>query len=195
MFERNMALKIFTYFMFGFIGLYLLTIGFIIYDALSKHGAYNSAIDSFNYILLYFLLFDFVIKYIGKKSQTMQIAPYLTLPVRRSKLFNFLLIKEFTNIWNLYFLFLIVPFAFKAIPAFYGYSGVFLYLLFYYLLCIGSSLLVNIANNLLSRNGWYLFLPIIIVVAIVGITFIPGVNIEDGIVKAGEYILEKNTAA
>ena len=195
MFERNMALKIFSYFMFGFIGLYLLMIGFFIYDILSKHGAYNNAIDSFNYILLYFLLFDFVAKYIGKKSQTMQVAPYLTFPVRRNTLFNFLLVKEFTNIWNLYFLFLIVPFALKSIPVFYGFSGVFLYLLFIYLLCIGSSLLVNIANNMLNRSGWYLFLPIILVGVIVGITFIPGVNIEDAIVKAGEYILEKNIVA
>ena len=195
MFERNMAIKIFTYFMFAFWGLYLLIIGFALYDILLKHGIYNDAIDSFNYILLYFLLFDFVVKYIGKKSQTMQIAPYLTLPVRRNTLFNFLLIKEFTNIWNLYFLFLIVPFAFKAIPAFYGYSGVFLYILFFYFLSIGNSMLVNIANNMLNRSGWYLLLPIIIVAAIVGITYIPGVNIEGAIVKAGVFILEKNIIA
>ena len=195
MFERNMALKIFTYFMFGFIGLYLLMIGFFIYDVLSEHGAYNNAIDSFNYILLYFFLFDFVIKYIGKKSQTMQIAPYLSLPIRRNTLFNFLLIKEFTNIWNLYLFFLIIPFVFRSIPAFYGFFGVILYLLFFYLLCIGSSLLVNIANNLLNRSGWYLFLPIIIVAAIIGITFIPGVNLEDGIVKACGFILDKNIIA
>ena len=195
MFERNMALKIFSYFMFGFIGLYLLMIGLILYDFLSEHGAYNNAIDSFNYILLYFFLFDFVIKYLVKKSQTMQIAPYLTLPVKRNTLFNFLLIKEFTNIWNLYLFFMIVPFVFRAIPSFYGFSGVIVYLLFFYLLCIGSSLLVNIANNLLNRNGWYLFLPIFIVAVIVEVTFIPGVTILDGIVKAGELILEKNIIA
>ena len=195
MFERNMALKIFTYFMFGFIGLYLLMIGFMIYNVLSEHGAYNNVIDSFNYILLYFLLFDFVVKYLGKKSQTMQIAPYLTLPIRRNTLFNFMFVKEFSNIWNLYFLFMIVPFAFRSIPSFYGFSGVFLYLLFIYLLCIGNSLLVNIANNLLNRNGWYLFLPIIIVATIIGITFLPGVNIQDGIVKACKFIIEKNIIA
>jgi hypothetical protein len=195
MFERNLALKIFSYFMFGFIGLYLLMIGFLIYDIISEHGAYNDAIDSFNYVLLYFFLFDFVIKYLAKKSQTMQIAPYLTLPVKRNTLFNFLLIKEFTNIWNLYLFFMIVPFVFRAIPSFYGFSGAIVYLLFFYLLCVGNSLLVNIANNLLNRNGWYLFLPIIIVAAIAGITFIPGVTILDGIVKAGEFILEKNIIA
>ena len=195
MFDRNLAFKIFSYFMFAFIASYLLMIGFFIYDVLLRHGAYNDAIDSFNYILIYFLLFDFLIKYISKEGQTIQIAPYLTIPVKRNTLFNFMLIKEFTNIWNLYLLFLIIPFAFRSIPAFYGFSGVFLFLLFIYILCIGSSLLVNIANNLLNRNGWFLFVPVIIVAAIVGITFIPGANIQDSIVKACEYILEKNIVA
>ena len=195
MFDRNMALKIFSYIMFGMIGLYLLLVGLLIYRALLDHGAYNSAIDSFNYILLYLLLIDFFIKYMWKQSQTMQIAPYLTLPVKRSTLFNFLLVKEFTNIWNLYFLFMFVPFVFKAIPQYYGYLSAFLYVLFFYFLCVGNSLLVNIANSILKRSGWFLFLPIIIIAAIVGITYIPGVNIEDSIVKACVLILENNIIA
>ena len=195
MYERSMALKILTYFMFLFFGLYLFLIGFLIYGFLSKNGVYNNAIDSFNYILLYLFLFDFTLKYLAKKSQTMQLVPYLTLPIRRNTLFTFLLVKEFTNMWNSYFIFMLVSFAFKAIPPYYGYAGVFFYLLFFYILSIGNSLLVNIANRLSNRSGWYLFLPIIIVSAIVGITFIPGVNIEVGIVQACAYILEKNIMA
>jgi len=195
MFERNMALRIFTLFMFGMLGTQLVVTGFFLFSVLSKYGAYNNAIDSFNFILLYLLLFDFVIKYFLKQSQSMQIVPYLTLPVQRKTLLNFLLMKEFTNIWNLYFLFLLIPFVFKAIPEHHGYLSALLYILFFYLLCIGNSLLVNISNILLKRSGWYLFLPIIIVAAIVGITFIPGVDIEVGIVHACEFILEKNIVA
>lgn len=195
MFERNVALKIFMYFVFGMLGLYLLTFGFVLFNVLSKHGAYNHAIDSFNHLLLYFLLFDFLIKYLLKQSQTMQIAPYLTLPIKRHSLFNFLLMKEFSNVWNLYFLFLLVPFVFRAVPSHYGYLAAFMYLFFIYLLCIGNSLLVNISNTILNRSGWFLFLPIVAVAAIVGITFIPGVHIEDAIVKACVFILEKQPVA
>ena len=195
MFERNLALKIFTYFVFGILGMELLAFGFFLFRILSKNGVYSDAIDSFNYILLYLFLFDFVIKYLGKQNQSMQIAPYLTLPAKRTTLFNFLLIKEFTNIWNLYMFFFLTPFVFSAIPSLYGFVSAFLYLFFIYLFSIGNSLLVNISNNLLKRNGWFLFLPIIIVAAIVGITFIPEVNIGDGIVKACIFILEKNIIA
>ena len=195
MFERNLALKIFMYIVFGMLGLELLAFGFLLFGVLSKQGMYDNAIDSFNYIFLYVLLFDFVIKYIVKQSQSMQIAPYLTLPVKRKTLFDFLLVKEFTNVWNLYMFFFLIPFVFKAIPSSYGYLSAFMYIFFVYLLCIGNSLLVNIANNLLKRSGWFLFLPLIIVSAIVGVTFIPAVNIEDGIVKACAFILEKNIIA
>ena len=189
MFERNMAVRIFMYFTFGIFGLYLLGFGFLLFGLMSKLGAYTTEIDSFNYILLYMLLFDFLMKYFWKKNQSMQIAPYLTLPIKRTTLFNFLLVKEFSNVWNLYFFFMLIPFVFKAIPIYHGYMGIPLYLFFFYLLCVGNSLLVNISNIQLNRSGWYLFLPVIIVAAIIGVTFIPGVTIEDSIVKLCEYIL------
>ena len=76
-----------------------------------------------------------------------------------------------------------------------GYLSTFLYILFFYFMCLCNSLLVNIANSLLKRSGWFLFLPIIIIAAIVGITFIPGVNIEGGIVNVCRFILENNIIA
>ena len=195
LFERNIVVKVFMYISFGMFGMQFLLFGFFLFDILSKYGMYDSEIASFNYIILYLLLFDFIIKYFWKRSSSMQIAPYLTLPVKRNTLFKFLLIKEFANIWNLYFFFMLIPFTIKAIPAYYGYPGVFLYLLFFYVISICISLLVNIEKNMISRNGWFLFLPVIIVVAIVGITIIPGVNIEDSIVKLCEFILKGNTIA
>ena len=192
MFEREIALKILMCFMFLLFGIQLFFAGFFLVDLLSEYGVNNSAIDSLNYYLIYIVLFDFTIKYIKKQRQSIRIAPYLTIPVQRSKLFNFVLFKEFTSMWNLYIFFFLIPFTFRAIPAYYGYSGVVLYLLFFYLLCVGISLLVNIANDLLNRNSLYLFLPYIIVAAIVGTMFIPGINIESSIAKAFEFILEKN---
>ena len=192
MFERNMALKVFMFFTFGYIGLQLLIFGFLLFDILTKFGMYTTEIESFNYVLLYLLLFDFLLKYLWKQSGSMQIVPYLTMPVKRTTLFNFLLVKEFSNVWNLYFFFMLIPFVFTAIPVYYGYTGVLLYILFFYLLCVGNSLLVNISNIQLNRSGWYLFLPIIIAAAIAGVTFIPCVNIEDSIVNICTFILNGN---
>jgi hypothetical protein len=88
----------------------------------------------------------------------MQIAPYLSMPIKRNVLFNFLLVKEFSSFWNFYLLFLVVPFAFKAITPFFGISGVFLYILFFFLLCVINSLIVSFANNLVKHSAWYYIL-------------------------------------
>lgn len=192
MFERNMVLKIFTFIVMAIMGLQFFALGFMLHPLLSEVGHYNQTIDTFNSILIYVLLFDFLVKYIMKRSQTMQIAPYLTLPVKRKTLFNFLLVKEFVSFWNVYLFIILLPFIFWAIPIYYGYSGAFLYSLFVYLLCVGSSLCVNIANHFLDRSGWFLLLPVVIIAAIVGITLIPGVEVLNAIVEIGRAILSKH---
>lgn len=192
MFERNMSVRIFMYIIFGIMGLQLLSLSFFLDKVLMEIGSYTHAIDSFNAFLLYLFMFDFLIKYIMKQNQSMQIAPYLTLPIKRNRLFNFLLSKEFSNIWNLYLFFLIAPFAFKSATPDFGFGATLLYILFIYSLCLGNSLLVNITNNLLKRNGWFFFLPIVILVFIGVLSFLPGVTFGEYTVQIGEWVLHGN---
>ena len=163
MFERNLGVRIFMYFIIGFYAIYLLMFGFFLDKILLKVGEYEYAIDTFNSIILYILAFDFIIKLFFKSNQSMQIAPYMSLPVKRNTLFNFLLKKEFTDFWNFYLLFLVIPFSFKAILPYYGFISVILYILFFYLLCVVNSLIVIFANNLAKRTAW-LYIPIAVFV-------------------------------
>jgi hypothetical protein len=160
MFERNLGVRIFMFIIFGFLAAEFLMFGFFLDKLLLEIGEYGRAIDSFNSLLLYVFAFDFVIKFFFKPDQSMQIAPYLSLPVKRNSLFNFLLRKEFTSFWNFYLLFLVVPFAFKAITPFYGFISAVLYILFFYLLCIINSLIVSFVNNLIKRSVWF-YIPIV----------------------------------
>ncbi len=129
MFERNLGVKIFMCICFGFIALEFLVIGFHLDQICLEIGRYTSPIDSFNSGLLYFLIVDFVMKLLMKSNQSMQIAPYLTLPIRRQKLFTFLQTQELVSMWNWYMMFLVVPFAFKTVSAEYSFLHVFVYLI------------------------------------------------------------------
>jgi len=180
MFERDLGIKIFMYFLVGFYAMYLLAIGFFLDKILLKVGEYEYAIDTFNSIILCVFAVDFVIKFFFKSNQSMQIAPYLCLPVKRNTLFYFLLEKEFTNFWNFYLLFLVVPFSFKAIAPFYGYLPVVLYILFFYLSCVINSWIVTFANNLTKRSVWY-YIPIAVFV------FLPFVSLITGKIDLGHY--------
>ncbi|MDL2255793.1 DUF5687 family protein [Parabacteroides sp. OttesenSCG-928-K15] len=192
MFERNMGVKIFMFITFGILGLQLLSLGFFFDKILLEVGEYTHAIDTFNTFLLPFFLFDFMMKYTMKQNNSMQIAPYLTLPIKRNKLFSFLLIKEFTNIWNLYPLFLLIPFAFKAITPFWGFGSALLYIFFFYLLCVANGLWVNIVNNLQKRSGWFYYIPYLVVVGLFVVTMKLWTPISEFTVKIGEWVLDKN---
>jgi len=180
MFERDLGIKIFMYFLVGFYAMYLLAIGFFLDKILLKAGEYEYAIDTFNWLILCVFSVDFVIKFFFKSNQSMQIAPYMSLPVKRNTLFNFLLQKEFTSLWNFYLLFLVVPFSFKAIAPYYGYLSVVLYILFFYLLCVVNSLIVSFANNLIKRSAWYYIL-------IAAFVFLPFVSLVTGKLDLGNY--------
>ncbi|GHT48494.1 hypothetical protein FACS189440_12260 [Bacteroidia bacterium] len=178
--------------MFGFLALEFLVFGFALDKLLLEAGTYTYAIDVFNSIVLYFFVADFVMKFFFKQNQSMQIAPYLTLPVKRNRLFDFLLIKEFSSFWNFYYLFLVVPFAFKSITPYFGLGTAFLYILFFYLVCVGISLLVNLINHLISKSFWFYILPVVLVVVPIAIPLMTTIPLSDYTQQAGELILNDN---
>jgi hypothetical protein len=98
MYERNMAIKVLMFIVFGMMGFQLLSFGFLLNTMLLSIGSYTHAIYTFNAFLPYMFMGDFMVKYMWKQDQSMEIAPYLTLPIKRKKLFDFLQVKEFGNI-------------------------------------------------------------------------------------------------
>lgn len=192
MFERNLAIRIIMYFIFGLLALEFLGFGFMLDKLLLETGPYERAVDTFNSILPYLFVLDFIIKFFFKTNESMQIAPYLSLPVRRNKLFDFLLRKEFTNFWNYYFLFLVVPFSFKAVMPFFGFFAAVLYILFFFFLCIANSLLVSIINNLISKSFWFYILAAIRIVYPFFLIFACKIDLGGFIARLGEMFLNYN---
>lgn len=192
MFGRNKGVRIFLFILFGILALYLLGLGFLLNNVLVEIVPGAKAIDTFNSFLLYLFLGDFLLKFALKKSQSMQIAPYLTLPIKRNRLFDFLLIKEFSNVWNLYWLFLIIPFSISAIMPFYGFGSAFIYWVFFYLLCVSNSLLARICDNLFNQHWAFLLLPIGVALVIPGLDFGVGIDFESYMQAFGELILQKD---
>jgi len=192
MFERNLAVRIFMGVCFGFLALEMFGFGFLLDKILIKIGEYERAISTFNSILPYIFAIDFLIKFFFKSNQSMQIAPYLTLPIKRNTLFNFLLRKEFTSFWNLWMFFLVLPFAFKAITPFYGIGATLLYLVIFWLLCIAVSLLVSCVNYLLSKSLWSYILAFLIVACPYVLLFVFKFDLGDYTFRFGEALLEFN---
>jgi len=189
MFERNVAVLIFMGISFGFLALEFLFFGLFLDEILLEVGTYTYAIDVFNSIIVFVFLADFVLKFFFKRNQSMQIAPYLAMPIPRNRLFDFLLIKEFYSFWNWFWLFLIVPFSLKSIMPFYGIGIALSYILFFYIICLIISLLVNILNQLIHRSFWWYIFPTVIVAIPILFQFVLNYPIGDYTQEAGDWIL------
>ncbi|MDR2564249.1 MAG: DUF5687 family protein [Prevotellaceae bacterium] len=191
-FERNMTIKVLMFITFGFIALYLLMLGLMLDIILLEIGAYQSPVDSFNSLLHFVFMADFAIKLLIKSNQSMQIAPYLALPVKRNRLFNFLLMKEFSSPLNYYLLFTLVPFALKVfIPAF-GVLASLLYLAFIWLMCIAISLLVSWINYLARRNFLFYGIALVCIAAPLVAQFVLKFKLDETMQHFGELILTIN---
>ncbi len=195
MFERNLGIKIFMFICFGFLAAEFLAFGFYLDKVCLEISSYSSPIDGFNSGLLYYLIVDFVIKFFMKSNQSMQIAPYLTLPIKRNKLFNFLQSSEFSSMWNWYMMFLVVPFAFKVVPAEYSFLHIFVYLIFIYLLFVMNSLLVGLTKSWVNTGLWKLSIPAAIIAGIVVAAFKFDVSFGDYTQLFAGWLLKLNPLA
>jgi hypothetical protein len=93
--------------------------------------------------LIVVLVLDLLMRIPFQRTPTQEVKPYLLLPIRRTRLMDFLLIRSGMSAFNLIWLFMFVPFALITIPKYFGIMGVVTY-------CIGIWLIV------LFNNYWYL---------------------------------------
>ncbi len=68
-----------------------------------------------NGFLLYYFLFDIVMRFFMQSFPVVSIKPYLTLPIKRSSIIHFLILKSVPSFFNLLPLLLFVPFFVKVI--------------------------------------------------------------------------------
>ena len=188
MFEQAITMKIITYVGIVYLVGMLLLIGFLLDKIFIELNPNVAAIDTFFSIIPYILFYDFILKLLFKKNQSMQIAPYLALPIKRNKLFNFLLIKEFYNVINLYIVILILPFAFIAILPVYGVAGSLAFILFIYILSIIVSFLVSLSKISIR----WIFLSILIVSGICATIFVFDIPLSYYSQIAGDWFLKFN---
>jgi len=113
--QKNIWLNI----LLGILGIYLLMniiiIGFFADVILKKIFAGINIVDAFTGILFYYFAFDLIIRFLVQKLPTLSIQPYLTLPIKKSTLLHYPLLKSVSCFINLIPVLLIVPFFIKVI--------------------------------------------------------------------------------
>lgn len=162
-FGKGLALKI----LMGFLALYFLAIflilGVALYPGLKKMFPQEDPLKIVNNILFYWILADLVFRFFFQKLPVMLAKPLLTLPIKTSKIVNFVLGKSVTSFFNILPLFAIIPFGVTLIIEDYPMSSVIAWMLSLIL----ATLIINFLNFIIesySSETELSFLPIILFV-------------------------------
>ena len=192
-FETNRFAKFLMYFMivywaalFLFFGV---TLPFMLEDIVPNMEPYHIM----NQGILYVMVADFLLRFMAQPSVSQEIKPYLLMPVKRKKLISMLLLKSGLDGYNFIWFFVYVPFAFLTIIRFYGFGGMFLYLLGIWLIFVFNNYWYLICKLLLGEKTIWLLLPVCVFGALGAAEFlIDGLPVSRFTMNLGEGFIEGN---
>ncbi|WP_396165771.1 DUF5687 family protein [Flavobacterium sp.] len=153
-FGTNVVLKVFMvllalYFMAMFLGL-----GFGIFPILEDMGL--NPFTTVNKYLIYYFVFDLVIRFFLQKMPVMNIRPLLALPIKRNTIVHFALAKTSISFFNLLHSFFFIPFSIMLVLNHYSLPSVILWHL-----GIFGIIYANNFINVLLNNKDSIFYPIV----------------------------------
>lgn len=158
MFEKNRFAKFLLAFNVAFWAAYLIFIGVMLYLALSEEAPHMEPYHLLNSGLPIILLLDFLVRFL-MQVPAQEVKPYLLLPVPRNKVVNQYLLRAGLNGFNLFWLFLFVPFSLLSVTRFYGLTGVLLYNLGIVLLMVANAYWSVLARSFIRQSAVWMLLP------------------------------------
>jgi hypothetical protein len=127
----------------------------IIMESFDVEGSW--IIEKFNGLLLYYVLFDLVMRFFVQKIPILAARPYLHLPIAKNRLINFLLLRTVFSVMNFFPVLLFLPFFFRMLGDFPNHSAL------PWLLTIASLVFFNnfftfYIKKQLTDKGWVVLL-------------------------------------
>ena len=142
---------------------------------------------------IYVMLADFLMRFMVQPSVSQEIKPYLLMPIKRKKLISLLLLKSGLDSYNFMWFFVYVPFAFLTVIRFYGFGGMFLYLIGIWLVFVFNNYWYLLCKLLLGEKTLWLLLPTAIFGALGAAEFLlDGLPISRFTMDLGEGFIEGN---
>ncbi len=170
-FEKNRLARIVLYFLYAYYAAMLLLLGVTL--PLALKGGHVAAFRMVDAYMPFLLMLDFWCRFIFQETPAMQVKVYTLLPVRRSSLLHFYLLRSLLAAGNLFWGFFLVPFGMVAVLPVLGF-GVFVgWLLGYWLLILANSLCYQFFRSLCLRNLLWTLVPIAVHAGVACLYFIP----------------------
>ncbi|MCX2739626.1 DUF5687 family protein [Pontibacter anaerobius] len=119
-FQKGLVLNIIMGLLILYFGAIFLVLGLALHKLLGKVVPGESAVAVLNGVLLYYFLSDLFFRFLLQELPVLAVQPYLHLPIPKSRLIHFVLLKSVPSVFNLIFLLIFVPFMVSAVVPAYG---------------------------------------------------------------------------
>ncbi|MCD4746031.1 MAG: DUF5687 family protein [Bacteroidales bacterium] len=151
--QKNLIINIILGFFVFIIILEVLVGGIYLADKWQEIFPDSDPVSKFNGFIGYYFAFAFILRFFMQNVPVLTIQPYLHLPVKKSSLINYVLVKSFLNFFNFLPLFFVIPFAILQLSQFYPLSTVWVWLLSIILLVLSNNLLIVYLKKQLVANS------------------------------------------
>lgn len=168
---KNLAVNI----MLGFFALYmavvLLFLGFSLDKILEKADSKLNPMELFDGAMLYIMLIGLAFRFFMQQLNTFNLPPYQILPIKRSTLMNFLILRPLSNPVNYFLLLVVIPFAIKSVVGYYSGLVALRFILSFVFLIWFNSLAAAFLKRKFGSSLLSFLLVILILASIVALEY------------------------
>lgn len=158
--QKSIGIKI----LLGFFGLimlaYMLLIGFFLFKGIQKIFPDQDPFLIVNSFLFFWILGDLIMRFFLQKLPIITVKPLLTLPIKRSKIVNYVLGKSAISFFNFLPLFAIIPFGVNLVLEGYDITETVVWVVSLMIIVLIVNFLNFIIENLTAKTDLS-FLPLI----------------------------------
>jgi len=161
-FGKGVALKILMLFLAIYFIVSFLALGLALYPLLKKIFPEKDPFIIVNEFIFYWIMVDLLMRFFFQKLPVMSVKPLLTLPIKRSKIVNYVLGKSAISFFNFLPLFAIIPFGVTLIFKDYSIGAVLTWMSLMFIISLTINFLNFIIESLTAESELS-FLPLIAV--------------------------------
>ena len=190
-FQRNTTVTILVGFFVVYCLLSFLALGFFIDKILLEAYPGQRPEEAFHGLLFYYFLLDLLMRFLLQEVPVLSIQYYLHLPISKSRLIHFVLLKSLPNLFNLGLLLIFVPFMGKVLVPVYG-PGVSLTWLAAMLLltCCNNFILLYFKRQLTARPSITLYFGLVIG-SLIALDYFQLLSLRQAAANAFGYLLRQ----
>jgi len=162
--EKGLLIRIFLGIMLTYVAINLVVMGLFMGKIVATAFPDDDPLWAFSLLLFYYFLADLLLRFFMQPMPVLDILPYLHLPVKRTKLFNFLLMKSGLSLFNFVPLLIILPFTLRTVTPLSGGLVSLAWFVAVWLLIFSNNYLAFLLKKLYLKNIW--LMPVLLLAAI-----------------------------